>query len=147
MAQPRVTDAAPSRFETEFTSSQQGLVCLEGATSEESCGGTGLTVYLEGTKVRHLDWTVEMSNRFVRREYYYEGRALKLVVETIHSKYDAHGDAYPKPHFLSARRYFLDSAKPNERHKEFLEHADFLIRDFQMHRKDFNKIKALHAGG
>jgi hypothetical protein len=137
--------ADDSSLQSRFTRERAKLSCFEGPTSEQSCSGTGLAVFLHGEQVRHLDWTIEMSTQFIRRQFYFDGVSPRLVVETIHAKRDSTGEHLAKPRLLSTARYRLDTPKPNAQEKEFLEHAKFLMDDFKKHRKEFTRVKTRNA--
>ncbi len=130
-----------SSLQSGFARERSALTCFEGSTSEQSCGGTNLTVYLRGNLVRHLDWTVEMSTRWIRREYYFDGSSPRLVVETIHAKYDAYGEPLATPRLLSIEHYRPDAPQPDAHQKELLDHAQFLIDDFKRHREEFTSTR------
>jgi len=98
-------------------------------------------VYLRGEQVCHLDWTIETSRKFIRRQYYFDGNSPLLVVETIHAKFDAQAEPLSKPRLLSTKHYRLDATLPTMYQKELLDHAKFLMEDFQKNRKDFTRVK------
>jgi hypothetical protein len=129
--------AAESSVEREFLAQQKTMTCVEGPTDEPSCSGAAMDVYLRGDQIQQLDWTLEMSNKFVRQQFYFRGAQSVLVVETIHAKLDDQANRLKSPKLLSTTRYSLSSAKPEKRRKELLEHAEFLIRYFREHRSDF----------
>jgi hypothetical protein len=129
-----------SSLRSRFTRERATLSCFEGPTSEPSCSGTGLAVFLSGEQVRHLDWTIEMSTRFIRRQYYFDGTSPRLVVETIHAKFAAQAELLAKPRLLSTEHYRLDAPQPNAHQKELLDHAKFLMDDFKKHRKEFTRV-------
>ena len=79
-----------------------------------------------------------MSNKWVHEEYFFSGSQPVLVIETIEKKYDSHGELLSKPELVSRQRYRLDQAADNARAKKFLEHAWFLLHDFQKHRSEFS---------
>jgi hypothetical protein len=133
-------NAGESALESRFARERGNLACFEGATSEQSCGGTGMSVYINGDRIRHLDWTIETSSQFIRRQYYFEGASPRLVVETIHAKFDVHGEPLEAPHLLSTEHYRLDQSQPTAQQKEFRDHARFLVNDFSNHRKDFSRV-------
>src|SRR5918992_2391199 len=91
-----------SPLESRFARERAALVCYDGPMSEPSCGGGGMLVYLSGDKVRHLDWSVETSTRFIRRQFYFADSFPALVVETIHAKFNQRGEPLPDPRFVSA---------------------------------------------
>jgi hypothetical protein len=126
-----------SAIEREFAGERGALTCVNGSTNEPSCGGTDMDVYLRGDEVRKLDWWVEMSNKWVREEYFFAASRPVLVIETVERKYDSHGEPLPKPELVSRKGYHLDQAADSARVKEFLEHAEFLLRDFREHRSNF----------
>ncbi len=130
--------AGDSAQESRFSRERAALTRYDGPTSEPSCSGTGLSVYLSGERVRHLDWTIETSTHFIRRQYYFDGISPRLVVETIHAKIDAHAEPLAKPRFLSTERCRLDAAQPTKKQTELFNHAKFLMDDFSKHRKDFS---------
>ena len=134
-----------SPLESRFSRERARLSCFEGPTSEPSCSGTGLTVFLSGGRVRHLDWTIETSTQFIRRQYYFDGASPRLVVETIHARLDAHAEPLAKPRLLSTEHYRLDAPRPAARQQELIDHATFLIDDFKKHRKDFSQVKPRNA--
>ena len=142
---PACAGTSDSSLQSGFTRERATLSCFEGPTSEPSCSGTGLAVYLSGDTVRHLDWTIETSTRFIRRQYYFDGTSPRLVVETIHAKLDSHAEQLAKPRLLSTEQYRLDAPQPNAHQKELLDHAKFLMDDFKKHRKDFSNAKARNA--
>jgi hypothetical protein len=127
-----------SASEPAFARERSTLTCMNGPTDEPSCGGTDMDVYLRGEEVRKLDWWVEMSNKWVREEYFFSGSQPVLVIETIEKKYDSHGELLSKPELVSRQRYRLDQVADNARAKKFLEHAQFLLHDFQKHRSEFS---------
>jgi hypothetical protein len=96
-----------------------------------------MDVYLRGDAIRKLDWWVEKSNQWVREEYFFLGSQPVLVIETVEKKYDSHGEPLQKPQLVSRTRYRLDGARSSARTKEFLEHAEFLLHDFQKSRSTF----------
>jgi hypothetical protein len=129
--------AAESAVERQFSDQRKTFTCVEGPTKEPSCSGTGLVVYLRGDQVEHLDWTVEMSTKFVRQQFYFSGSRPVLMVETIHAKLDGQANLLKEPKLLSIMRYRLDDAESGKRKPDFLEHAEFLIHYFHEHRSDF----------
>jgi hypothetical protein len=137
--------ADTSAIEREFARERGALMCVNGSTNEPSCGGTDMDVYLRGDEVRKLDWWVEMSNKWVREEYFFRGSQPLLVIETVEKKYDSHGELLPKPQLVSRTRYRLDPAASGKRVKEFREHAEFLLRDFREHRSTFTACIRPHT--
>jgi hypothetical protein len=137
LAVPHGTSAAESSIEREFAGRQKSLTCIEGPTDEPSCSGAGLGVYLHGDQIQQLDWTLEMSTKFVRQQFYFRDSQPVLVVETIHAKLDDQANPLKNPKLLSVTRYSLGGAKREKRGKELLEHAEFLIHYFREHRSDF----------
>ena len=131
------TSAAESSIEREFAVLQKSLTCVEGPTDEPSCSGAALGVYLRGDQIQHLDWTLEMSTKFVRQQFYFRDSQPVLVVETIPAKLDDQANPLKNPKLLSVTRHTLGGAKPGKRGRELLEHADFLIHYFREHRSDF----------
>jgi hypothetical protein len=131
---PHGISATESLIERRFADERKSLTCFEGPTNEPSCSGTGMAVYLRGDEIQCLDWTVEMSTKFIREQYYFRGSVPVLVIETIHAKLDAEANQLKKPKLLSVMRYRLDDAGHTKRRKGFLEHAEFLIREFHDHR-------------
>ena len=101
-----------------------------GSTDDPSCGGTDMDVYLRGDELCHLDWSVEMSNKWVREEYFFLGARPVLVIETVEKKHDSHGEPLPKPQLVSRTRHDLLKGPQSADTKKFLEHAEFLLRDF-----------------
>ena len=138
-------NAGDSAQESRFSRERAALTRYEGPTSEQSCSGTGLSVYLSGEQVRHLDWTIETSTRFIRRQYYFDGTSPRLVVETIHAKFDAHAEPLTTPRLLSTERYRLDATPSTTYQKELLDHAKFLMDDFKKHRKEFSRASDRNA--
>ena len=134
-----------SSLQSRFNREVATLTCFEGPTSEASCSGTALAVFLRGEQVRHLDWSIEMSSRFIRREYYFDSASPRLVIETAHAKFDAQGELLAKPRLLSTEQYQLDGIQPNAHQKELLDHAVFLMDDFKKNRKEFTLVKTPNA--
>jgi hypothetical protein len=137
--------AAESQFERECASERTALTCVNGSTSEASCGGTDMDVYLRGDEVRKLDWWVEKSNQWVREQYFFRDSVPVFVIETVEAKYDSHAEPLLKPRLVSTKRYRLDGATQSKRRKEFVEHAEFLLRDFREHRSDFTPCVRPHT--
>jgi hypothetical protein len=137
--------ADTTAIEREFARERKALACVNGSTDEPSCGGTDMDVYLRGDEVRKLDWWVEKSNQWVREEYFFRGTRPVLVIETIERKYDSHAELLPKPQLVSRTRYRLDQPADSARIKEFLDHAEFLSRDFQKNRSSFSPCVRPHA--
>jgi hypothetical protein len=133
---PHGTSAAESLAQHEFAA-QKSLTCVEGPTDEPACSGAAVGVYLRGDQIQHLDWTLEMSTKFVRQQFYFRDSQPVLVVETTHAKLDDQANPLKKPKLLSVTRYSLGAAKPGKRGKELLEHARFLIHYFREHRSGF----------
>jgi len=129
--------AGDSSLRSRFVRERAALACLEGPTSEPSCGGATLTVFLNGDRVCRLDWAIETSHKLIRRQYYFDANSPRLVVETIHAKLDAHGELLTNPLLLSTLEYRLDMSPPNARQAELLKHARFLMEDFKKHRTAF----------
>jgi hypothetical protein len=129
--------AAESTLERQFAQEREGLACVEASTNEPSCSGTGMAVYLRGDQVQALDWTVEMSTKYIREQYYFRGSVPALVVETIQAKLDSEANRLEKPKLLSITRYRLEDAGQSKRRKEFLKHVEVLLRDFHERRVDF----------
>jgi hypothetical protein len=129
-----------SPLEAEFVRQRAHLVSLAGSTSEEACSGTGLIVYLQGEHVRHLDWSIEMSTQFIRRQYFFSGSLAGLVIETVHAKLGSEDEPLPAPRLVSVTRYPLDGNSDMAREKEFREHAEFLMHDFRQHRTEFMPV-------
>lgn len=116
------------------------LSYYQGATSEQSCGGTGLIVSLRGEQVVHLDWTIETSRNFIRREYEFASGIARRVVETEFAKHDDQGEYSPaNPRLVFKRRIDLTGAHPGKHAQELIEHAQFLVRDFQQRRSEFSQ--------
>jgi hypothetical protein len=134
---PHRTPAAEPSIEREFAARQKSLTCFEGPTDEPSCSGAAVDVYLRGDQIQHLDWTLEMSTKFVRQQFYFRDSRPVLVVETIHAKLDDQANPLKNPKLLSVTRSSLRGAKPGKRGKELLEHAAFLIHYFRDRRSDF----------
>ena len=130
--------SAESSIEREFAARQKSLTCVEGPTDEPSCSGAAMGVYLHGDQIQQLDWTLEMSTKFVRQQFYFHDSQPVLVVETIHAKLDDQANALKNPRLLSVTRYALGAAKPEKRGTELLVHAEFLIHYFRAHRSDFS---------
>jgi hypothetical protein len=137
--------ADTTAIEREFAREQIALACVSGSTDEPSCSGTDMDVYLRGDEVRKLDWWVEKSNQWVREEYFFRGTRPVLVIETIEKKYDSHAEPLPKPQLVSRTRHPLDQTAKSARIKEFLEHAEFLLRDFQNNRSSFSPCVLPHT--
>jgi hypothetical protein len=133
----RSTAASQSILERQFAAEAAKLTLFDGATDEPSCSGATVAVYLRGDQIQHLDWTLEISTKFVRQQFYFRDSKPVLVVETIHAKLDAQANLLKNPKLLSVVRYPLDGARPGKRGKELLEHAEFLIHYFREHRSDF----------
>jgi hypothetical protein len=132
-------------IDREFACERKTLACVNGSTNEPSCGGTHMNVYLRGDEVRKLDWWVEMSNKCVRKEYFFRGAQPVFVIETVENKYDSHGEPLPKPQLVSRSRYRLDDAGGDARRKEFRDHAEVLLRDFHMNRSSFSPCVRPHT--
>jgi hypothetical protein len=130
--------AAEPSLESRFDRERPTLSRFEGATSEPSCSGTNLAVYLRGDVVWHLDWTMETSTQLIRRQYYFDGGSPRLVIETIKATLDSNAERLEKPRLVSTNRYRLDSPQSNARQTELLHHAKFLVEDFKKHRSEFN---------
>jgi hypothetical protein len=137
--------ADTTTIEREFARERKALACINGSTDEPSCGGTDMDVYLQGGEVRKLDWWVEKSNQWVREEYFFRGTQPVLVIETIERKYDSHAEPLSKPELVSRKRYRLDQAADNTRVKKFLEHAAFLLHDFQQRHSEFTPCIRPHT--
>jgi hypothetical protein len=129
-----IGDTSP--IEREFARERASLTCVNSSTNEASCGGTDMDVYLRGELIRKLDWWVEKSNQWVREEYYFRGSRPMLVIETVEAKYDEHGEPLKELRLVSRTRFRLDEAGEDVRRKEFLEHAEFLLRDFRERRSE-----------
>ena len=129
--------AAESSIGREFAAKQKSLTCFEGPTDEPSCSGAAMGVYLRGDQIQHLDWTLEMSTKFVRQQFYFRDSQPMLVVETVHAKLDDQANPLKSPKLFSVTRSSLGGGKPGKRGRELLEHAEFLIRYFREHRSDF----------
>jgi hypothetical protein len=129
--------AAESPLESEFKRERERLVALVGPTSEQSCDGTELVVYLEGEQVRHLDWSMATSSQLIRRQYFFRGSLPIMVIETIHGKRGPDAELLTVPRFISISQYPMNSASPSPPEKEFREHAELLLRDFHEHRDEF----------
>lgn len=97
-------------------------------------------VYLDGDRICHLDWSIETSRQFIRREYFFENAIPKLAVETIHAKLDADAERLAEPRLLSVERYRVDVECLTKRQKELMDHIRFLIKDFQKNRKKFRCV-------
>ena len=128
-----------SPLESRFSRERGSLTCFEGATSEQSCSGAGVTVYLRGDQICHLDWTIETSSQFIRRQYFFEGAFPRLVVETIHAKFDEHGEPLREPRYVSAKHYRLGPSETTARQKEFRDHVQLLMNDFRNNRQHFSR--------
>jgi hypothetical protein len=137
--------AGTTTIEREFARERKTLVCVNGSTNEPSCGGTDMDVYIRGDEVRKLDWWVEMSNKWVREEYFFRRAQPVLVIETVEKKYDSHGEVLAKPQLVSRTRHRLDGAGDDARRKEFLEHAKFLLQNFQKNRSAFTPCVRPHT--
>jgi hypothetical protein len=136
--------AETSAIEREFARERKTLTCVNGSSDEPSCGGTDIDVYLRGEEICHLDWWVEMSNKWVREEYFFRGSQPVLVIETLEKKYDSHGELLPKPQLVSRILHRLDEAEGSDRRKKFLKHAAFLLRDFRERRSEFTPCVRPH---
>src|SRR5437868_14079985 len=108
---PHGTPATESSIEHEFAAQQQSLTCFEGPTDEPSCSGAAVGVYLRDDQIQHLDWTLEMSTKFVRQQFYFRDSQPVFVVETIHAKLDDQANRLKTPKLLSVTRYSLGGAK------------------------------------
>lgn len=137
--------ADTTTVEREFARERNALTCLNGSTDEPSCGGTDMDVYLSGDAIRKLDWWVEKSNQWVREEYFFRDSQPVILIETVEKKYDSHGEPLQKPQLVSHTRYRLDTASTGARTKEFLEHAKFLLQDFQKSRSTFTPCVRPHS--
>ena len=142
LASPLFADTAVER---EFARERNALTCVNGSTNEPSCGGTDMDVYLRGDTVRKLNWSVEKSTQWLREEYFFRDARPVLVIETIERKYDSHAEPLPEPELVSRTRYRLDQAASSSRVKEFREHVDFLLRDFQKRRSGFTPCIRPHT--
>jgi len=127
--------ADKSQAERDFERARLELMCVNGSSNEPSCGGTDMDVWLRAEEIHKLDWWLEKSNQWVREEYYFRGS--RPIIETVVAKYDGYGELLKKPQLISRTKYRLDDAGGGERQKEFLEHAEFLIRDFRERRSTF----------
>jgi hypothetical protein len=136
---------ADTAVERDFARGRNALMCVNGSTDEASCGGTDMDVYLRGDEVCKIDWWVEMSNKWVREEYFFRGARPVLVIETIERKYDSHAEPLPEPQLVSRTRYRLDQAASSPRVKEFLDHVEFLLRNFQKNRSSFSPCVRPHT--
>jgi hypothetical protein len=136
--------ADTSAIERELELERKTFECVNGATDEPSCGGTDMDVYLRGDEVCHLDWWVEMSNKWVHEEYFFHGSQPVLVIETVEKKDDSHGELLPKSQLVSRTPHRLDEAEGSSRRKKFLEHAEFLLRNFREHRSEFTPCLRPH---
>ncbi|MEO6053555.1 MAG: hypothetical protein ABIP97_06045 [Chthoniobacterales bacterium] len=87
-----------------------------------------------------MDWTIETSREFIRRQYSFNKGKPSSVIETIYWKLDSHGDYYAKPHLQSVKKYRLNVSNPTSKQADLLKHAQFLIHDFQKNRKEFKAI-------
>ena len=139
-----VLRADTSSMESEFARERKSLACVNGSTDEPSCGGTDMDVYLRGDDVCHLDWWVEMSNKWVHEEYFFRGVRPSLVIETVEKKYDTNGEPLERPKLVSRTRYRLDKAAGCARCKAFLDHAEFLLHDFRARRSAFTPCVRPH---
>ena len=132
--------ATESPIDSEFARERERLAALVGPTSEQSCDGTELIVYLEGQQVRHLYWSIAMSTQLVRRQYFFSGSSPALIIEKIQAKLGPDAEPLVTPQFMSVRHYPIGSASDRGREKEFRDHAAFLLRDFGEHRSGFTPI-------
>jgi len=135
--------ASQSRLETDFAKQRTMLACHEGATDEESCGGTWLKVYLAGDEIRKMEWDVETSTRLIRREFYFSRGRPQLVIETSYWKLDSSAERLKTPRHEYTRRYWLDDrtagAKGIQVRLELQEHAASLVKEFRANRAKYPK--------
>jgi len=130
-----------AQAETAFLKQRDKLASFEGPTSELSCSGTGLTVFLRGDEVRHLDWYIVTSSYYARRQFYFEGAMPVFVVASVCSRYHSNGGDMEGPMPAKVKSSRLDLEQPNKDQTEMLQHAKFLMGDFRTLRKDFVAIK------
>lgn len=138
-----VVCAGQCRLEIDFSRQQAKLASYEGATDEESCGGTWLKVYQAGGETRKMEWDVETSTRLIRREFYLSRGKPQLVIETSHLKWDSSGERLKTPRHEYTRRYWRDDrtagAKGIQVRRELRGHAASLVKEFRTNRAKFAK--------
>lgn len=130
---------AQTVVEAEFAAQRVRYVTVAGTTDEPSCGGTGLTVFLEGSEIRKLAYSIETSQRIIQRDYYFRGIQLVLVVESRYFLRDDQGERLPKARLEGVTRYVLDGSVAilPEKKEEFDEHSRYLVTYFREHRDGF----------
>ncbi len=129
--------ASPSDVEADFAVKGKDYKQKVGATDEAFCGGNSLTVYLDGKAVRKMDYFMETSSQAILREYYFEGKAPVLVVESIYNLRDANGVQYKRPRPATKKTVTLTAGRDTALHKELRKQGRFLLKYFRQHEADF----------
>jgi hypothetical protein len=96
---------------------------------------------LRGDDIQSVDWTSDVGNKIVRRQFYFQHRSLVSVTETIHVKGNRHTGEWKHPRLLSMTKFGLDDPD-NERRGEFLQQARRLVNEFRAHRASFHPCGA-----
>jgi hypothetical protein len=132
--------AAPRDLEADFASHREHYRHVEGATDEPSCGGKWLGVYLNGSRIKKLDYSIETSRQLILREYYFAGSDLALVTETVYWLLDKNRYHAERPK-LESKHHFSITDTPAPKKRELLDHADYLIHFYRHHANDFTRSK------
>jgi hypothetical protein len=100
---------------------------------------------MSGKEIRKLEWDVESSQRFIRREFYFSRGKAQLVIETSHWKLDESGERLSQPRHEYTRRYWLDDRGAGRNRvkirRELREHSNDLLKDFRSRKAEFTRAK------
>jgi hypothetical protein len=125
-------------LETQFARQRSHLTCYEGPTDEPSCGGTWLKVYTRGKSIQKLEWENEMSQRLIRREFYFQRGKLRLVIERSYFLLDDEAYRLAKPRCEYCRRVWISpDSKANRSRRALVREANYLLRQYRTHRAQF----------
>jgi len=100
---------------------------------------------MAGGEIRKMEWEVETSRRFVRRDFYFSRGKGQLVIETSYWLLDASAEHLKKPKFEYSRRYWLNDRSAGKQgtqtRREMQEHAQELAKDFAPNKAKFVKTR------
>jgi hypothetical protein len=129
-------DATAHDLEAEFVAHQKTYRYVEAATDEPSCGGTWLRVYLDGSRIQKLDYSIETSQKRIMDAYYFVDAKPVLVVETTCRILDNDGHHLKHPELESKRRYNLND-RSILKNRRLADHLNYLMQYYRGNADEF----------
>jgi hypothetical protein len=125
-----IVSARESRVERDFLLQKKMLTQEWKDTGEEACRFCGMQIYCAGKELRKIEWEMGMSNRLVKRDYYFSRGKAVLAIERSYDVFDDRGDELKVPRFDYMRRVWLSdkrgSRKTRAMRQELREHVNLL---------------------